>query len=118
MAKQKKAEYPKSLKDLKGYVLVTDDNKAKALVVGRIIYDIDAKTLVCRCAMEVRVRHEKGHWFVTNHQQHGDFDYWVIDREEPVQEYRDYLMSTVGRVKEAGRCYIKISDKIARYERR
>ena len=118
MAKQKKADYPKVLKDLKDYVLITDDNKAKGLVVGRIIYDIDAKTLVCRCSLEIRPRHEKGHWFVTNHQVHGDFDYWVIKNEESVQEYRDYLMKTVGRVKEEGRCYIRLKDKVGRYERK
>lgn len=117
MAKPKKKEYPKVLKKLDGYVQVTEDNKAKALVVGRTVYDID-KYLVCRCAMDVRPRLQKGHWFVTNHPTMQDWDFWVINEEESVQEYRDYLMVTIGKIKEAGRCYIKLTDKIAKYERR
>ena len=117
MAKTKKKEYPKVLKKLDGYVQVTDDNKAKALIIGRTVYDIDPKTLVCRCAMDIRVRMSRGHWYITNHQTMPDWDYWVINEEETVQEYRDYLMNTIGRVKESGRCFIKLSDSIAKYER-
>jgi len=120
MAKPKNTwPYPKdiTLEAFKEFVKVTDDNKNKALTVGRIAYEIvkkDAKTMTIKRILEYHPRCVKGHIQVIGHPVHGNMDYWIFS-EQPVSEHRQMLIDCFGRCMNEGNLYIRLSEPLMKY---
>lgn len=120
MAKAKNTyPYPMSITNaaFKEFVRVIDENKNKALVIGRVAYEIvkkDAKTYTIKRILEYHPRSVKGHIEVIGHPVYGTFDYWVFS-EQPVSEHRQMLIDCFGRCMKEGNLYVRLSEQLMKY---
>lgn len=103
--------------DFKAYTLVTSVNRKAVVIMGRILYVIEANgTLVqYRGYFVIRPQLKKGLFKVSNHPYLKDYDTFIPEEEDRNKYIKDFD-SLITMFINKKQLYFKITDKIVKYD--
>lgn len=104
--------------EMSDYTLVTHTNRKRAVLMGRIMYVIEANgnLVQYRGYFVIRPRLTKGRIIITDHPYMKDQNIWIPE-EEDEKNYIDSFKNLIDLLISKKQLYFKLTDKLISYEK-